>query len=229
VRIGLYLDDHSQYRHSTHTMEHSVQSHLPVPLRDKIVCPHCDGYYRTVALKPGEFARCPDCRGILQRHKQVSTQLVLSAALSGAIFVLIALTLPVLTTSFGGIHNNVNLLSAPDAFGTTGYEIPAYVTAIVSVAAPFAQCSMLTWLLSFALAGRRAPGFSFLLRILHVIRPWAMLEVFFLGSLIVVVKVSGWVSVHLGPGMWSLAAFSALLIAVHRFESSVLWSREDLR
>jgi paraquat-inducible protein A len=210
-------------------MEHSLQSDPPAPLRDKIVCPHCDGYFRTAALKPGEFARCPDCRGILQRHRQFSAQWVLSAAVSGAIFLLIALSLPVLTTSFGGIHNDVNLLSAPDAFDGAGYEIPAYVMAIVSVAAPFAQCAMLTWLLSFALARRRAPGFSLLLRILQVIRPWAMLEVFFLGSLIVVVKVSGWVSVRLGPGIWSLAAFSALLIAVHRFESAILWSREDLQ
>jgi hypothetical protein len=43
------------------------------------------------------------------------------------------------------------------------------------------------------------------------------------------VKVGGWVSVSLGPGIWSLAAFSGLLAAVHRFDSATLWSKQDLR
>jgi uncharacterized paraquat-inducible protein A len=56
-----------------------------------------------------------------------------------------------------------------------------------------------------------------------------MVEVFFLGTLIVIVKVGGWVSMVLGPGMFSLAAFSVLLATLHRFDSASLWMREDLK
>jgi paraquat-inducible protein A len=142
---------------------------------------------------------------------------------------LIALTWPVLTASLGGIRNEVNLFTAPAAFDSDWFTITAYVMAVVCVAAPLAQVMLLSWLLGFAIAHRRAPGFYLLLPLLKAIRPWAMVEVFFLGAIIVIVKVGGWVSVSLGPGIWSLAAFSGLLAAVHRFESATLWSRQDLR
>jgi paraquat-inducible protein A len=205
------------------------QPHSRAHLLDKIVCPHCDGYFRAPKLKTGEYARCPDCRGMLQRHRTLSMQFVLASALSGVIFLSIALMWPVLTASFGGVRNDVNLLTAPDAFDGDWFTITAYVMVFVSVAAPLAQVVLLSWLLGFALGNRRAPGFSALLPVLKALRPWAMIEVFFLGALIVIVKVGGWVSVSLGPGFWSLAAFSGLLAAAHRFESASLWSRQDLR
>ncbi len=210
-------------------MERLSQPDSRAHLHDRIVCPHCDGYFKTPKLQAGEYARCPDCRGVLQRHRTLSLQFVLASTLSGIIFLLIALIWPVLTTSFGGIRNEVNLLTAPDAFNGDWFAITAYVMVFVCVAAPLAQVLLLSWLLAFALNNRRAPGFSALLPLLKVLRPWAMIEVFFLGALIVVVKVGGWVSVSLGPGIWSLAAFSGLLAAVHRFDSATLWSKQDLR
>ena len=63
-----------------------------------------------------------------------------------------------------------------------------------------------------------------MLNLLHEVRPWAMAEVFFLGSLVVVVKVAGWIPIAIGPGLWALAAFSLLVAAVARFDSADLWA-----
>jgi paraquat-inducible protein A len=198
-------------------------------LRDLIVCPHCDGLFKAVQLKSGEYARCPDCREPLQGRGNPSPQLVFSSALSGAILLLIAIASPVLTASFGGLSAEVNLLNAPQAFADDRFAIAAYALLLVSVAVPFVQVLVLSWILAFKLAQRRAPGFSWLLPLLQMLRRWAMVEVFFLGTLVVIAKVGGWVSILLGPGFWSLAAFSALLAAVHRFDSASLWAQQDLR
>ena len=200
-----------------------------ISLRDVIVCPYCDGLFKAMQLQAHEYARCPDCLEPLQGRRTPSPQLVLSSALSGAMLLLIAIASPVLTASFGGLATEVNLLNAPHAFADDWFAIAAWTLGLVSLAVPFAQVVALSWVLAFILARRRAPGFSWLLPLLQALRPWAMVEVFFLGTLVVIAKVGGWVSILLGPGFWSLAAFSGLLATVHRFDSTSLWALQDLR
>jgi len=200
---------------------------VPESLRDFIVCRQCDGLYYAADPQPGEYVRCPDCHEPLQGHRSPSKQRVLAAALSGAIFVLIAATTPVLSASFGSLSTQVNALSAPAAFAGDAYWLAAGALALVSLAVPLVQVLTLSWMLCFALARRRAPGFSHLIRLLQLLRPWAMVEVFFLGTLVVIVKVGGWVSMSLGPGLFALGSFTLLLATVHRFDATGLWSDEE--
>jgi paraquat-inducible protein A len=120
-------------------------------------------------------------------------------------------------------------LNAPQAFADDWFALAAWALALVSLAVPLVQVLVLSWILVFTLVERRAPGFAWLLPLLQTLRPWAMVEVFFLGTLVVIAKVGGWVSILLGPGFWSLAAFSGLLAIVHRFDSASLWAQHDLR
>jgi len=198
-------------------------------LQGLIVCGSCDGLFKLAPLRADQHARCPDCHRRLQGDRRPSAQYALSAALSGAILLVIAASSPVLIASVGGLTTEVNLRSAPEAFASDWFLAAAWTLAFVSLAIPLAQVLILSWLLSFSLAHRRAPGFGWLLASLQLLRPWAMVEVFFLGTLIVIVKVGGWVSMVLGPGMFSLAAFSVLLATLHRFDSASLWIREDLK
>ena len=198
-------------------------------LRALIVCPHCDGLFICTQLKVGEYARCPDCHEPLQGHRSPSRELVLACALAGAMLLVIAVASPVLSASFGSVTTEVNVLTAPDAFASDWFVLAAWTLVLVSLAVPLVQVIALSWVLTFALARRQAPGFSLLLRLLQVLRPWAMVEVFFLGTLVVIVKVGGWVSIGLGPGLWSLAAFTLLLATVHRFDSAQLWATQDSR
>ena len=209
------------------TTQSSPQIDARAPLAALVVCPHCDGLFKAAKLKSDESARCPDCGAPLQGHRRPSPQLVLSCALLGAILLVVAIASPVLTASFGELKTEVNVLSAPAAFADDWFVFAAWALALVSLAVPLIQVSVLSWVLGFTLARRRAPGFSWLLPLLQALRPWAMVEVFFLGTLVVIVKVGGWVSIWLGPGLWSLAAFSALLATVHRFDSASLWVRQE--
>ncbi|HEY2684673.1 MAG TPA: paraquat-inducible protein A [Steroidobacteraceae bacterium] len=194
-----------------------------------VVCRRCDGLFQAAALEPTQNAKCPDCGEILLRNRAASIQFVLAAALSGAMFLAIAIAYPVLGASLGGLRTEVNLVTAPDAFLDTRFIVVAWVMVLISVLAPGIQVAALCWLLIFALRQRRAPGFSWLLSILRALRPWAMLEVFLLGSLIVIVKIGSWVSVILGPGLWALSGFACLVAALRHFEASILWTRSDLR
>jgi paraquat-inducible protein A len=160
-------------------------------VRELIVCPHCDGLFKAAQLRPDEYARCPDCLEPLQGHRTPSREWVLAAALTGLICVTLAAVSPVLTASFGGVKTEVNVVSAPTAFDADGYAVAAWALILVSLMVPLVQVSALSWILAFALSRRRAPGFPWLLPLLQAIRPWAMVEVIFLGTLVVIVKVGG--------------------------------------
>jgi paraquat-inducible protein A len=203
----------------------STPSEPRIDLHALIVCPHCDGLFNAPTLNPDEYARCPDCLEPLKGHRLPSRELVLAAALTGVICIALAAASPVLTASFGGLQTEVNVFSAQVAFDADGYAVAAWALMLVSLTVPLVQVSALSWVLAFAQARRPAPGFRWLLPLLQAIRPWAMVEVFFLGTLVVIIKVGGWVSIVLGPGFWSLAAFSALLATAHRFDSSSLWEQ----
>jgi paraquat-inducible protein A len=198
-------------------------------LEDLVVCRRCDGLFKAASLRDGEQARCPDCFEILQGRRAPSPRFMLATALTGVILLCMAIAYPVLTASVAGETTEVNILTAPVAFADDWYELAAWTLALVCLAIPLLQVALLSWLLAFAAHSRRAPGFFWQLPLLQRLRPWAMVEVFLLGSLIVITKVGGWVSLTLGPGLFSLAAFSVLLAAAHRFESSSLWDRTDLQ
>jgi paraquat-inducible protein A len=212
----------------------SLKSPIPtkngsLSLEHFVVCRRCDGIFRAASLRVGQQARCPDCFEILQGRRVPSSRFMLATALTGVILLGLALAYPVLTARLAGETTEVNIVSAPVAFADDWYELAAWTLALVCLVIPLLQVVLLTWLLAFAALHRRAPGFYWQLPLLQRLRPWAMVEVFLLGSLVVITKVGGWVSLTLGPGLWSLAVFSILLAAAHRFESSSLWDRTDLQ
>jgi paraquat-inducible protein A len=89
---------------------------------------------------------------------------------------------------------------------------------------PLLQIGLLLWLLTFASVGRRAPGFRRALVALHHSRPWSMTEVFLLGALVAIVKLSGWVHVTPGIGIWALAGLIVLLTILSVVEPRFWWT-----
>ena len=59
---------------------------------------------------------------------------------------------------------------------------------------------------------------------LHRSRPWSMTEVFLLGALVAIVKLSGWVHVTPGVGIWGLASLTILLTILSLVEPKSWWS-----
>jgi len=77
--------------------------------------------------------------------------------------------------------------------------------------------------LSFALSGRRSPAFKLCMRWLEALRPWSMLEVCLLGSMVAVFKLAGMLDVIPGTGLFALAALALLLIRIAGRDVRDLW------
>lgn len=191
---------------------------------DLLICRYCDTVHRSTIVAKGEAAHCALCDAVLVRQLRLGVDELLALAVAAAILFLIANTTPVVAVEFGGIHIEANILTAVRSMQRGWIGAAGFVLDLTMFLIPLAQIASLLWLLSFACAGRRAPGGTKLLTMLHQLRPWSMTEVFLLGALVVIVKLSDLVHVATGVGIWALGVLTLVLTFLNLVESPYLWS-----
>lgn len=190
-----------------------------------IICEYCDAVYQRAPLQSRQCALCVRCGGVLQRHVALTVEQRLALSLTGAVLLAFANFYPVMTIGMQGIHNSATLWDSVLILSTGNITFIALVMALAIIIAPVLQVTLLIWLLGFALCGRRAPGFSLCMRALEGVRPWSMLEVCLLGTLVAVIKLAGLLEVIPGLGLVALAALSMLLIYVAGRDIRDLWGQ----
>jgi len=190
---------------------------------DLIICEYCDAVYRRLPLARHQRALCLRCGGILHRHNAISVQQRLALAVTGAILLGFAHCYPVMTISLQGLSNSATLWDSVLMLSSGSITFIALVVALAIILAPALQVGLLIWVLTFAQAGRRAPGFRFSMRWLEALRPWSMLEVCLLGTLVAVIKLAGLMNVAPGIGLLAMAALSVLILYIAGKDIRVLW------
>jgi paraquat-inducible protein A len=201
----------------------------PVPdaFPELIACEHCDTIFRRRPLAKNQVARCERCDAVLYRFNRMSVDQWLALTVAAAIAFVIANVSPIVYVSFQGQRNESTLTGAMFALAH-GPSAPIAVPAAMAViVVPFLQIAALGWLLAFARGGRRAPGFTALMRLMVVMRPWSMVEVLLLGILVSIVKLSGSIEVVAGAGVWATAALTVLIAIVASRDVHRLWDLVD--
>jgi paraquat-inducible protein A len=140
------------------------------------------------------------------------------------IFFIVANIAPVLSISVNGTHTTVNLWQAALSMRDPAVEPAAVALLMTTCVVPLIQLALLLFILLPSVLARRAPKLACLLVTLHRLRPWGMVEVFFLGSLVVIVKLAAWMPIAAGPGLWTLGAFTLLLATLSRFDTAPFWA-----
>jgi paraquat-inducible protein A len=192
-----------------------------------IICRDCDAVYAKPPQNRHQVARCTECGAVISRHAEADVNVVLAIASACAILLLIANFTPVLAIEIAGTHVEANIWTAVLSMQGGWFSIGAAVLMVTMLVAPIMQIMLVLWLMSFARAGRRAPGFVRVLLILHILRPWSMSEVFLLGSFVAIVKLGAFIPIITGPGVWALALLTLLLAVLSHFDPRWWWSLES--
>jgi paraquat-inducible protein A len=190
------------------------------------VCRECDTAYADVELGRDEIARCRRCRAVVARHPHADVDKALAIAIACAILILIANLTPVLGIEVAGTRTEANIWKAVVSMDNGWISLSAGVLVVTMLFVPLVQVVLVIWLMSFAHFERRAPGFPHVLALLHELRPWSMTEVFLLGSLVAIVKLSNFLPISTGPGVWALAALTILLAVLGRVDPGSWWALE---
>lgn len=135
--------------------------------RNLIICEYCDAVYQRTPVQRHQRALCTRCGGVLYRHGSLGIQQRLALSVTGAVLLVFANLYPVMTIGMQGLTNSATLWDSVLILSSGSITFIALVMALAIIFAPVLQIALLCWVLSFALAGRRAPGFAMCMRCLE--------------------------------------------------------------
>jgi len=190
-----------------------------------VVCEGCDAVYRKAALHEREVARCPRCDTELARHKGEQHRRILPLTVASLVLFAIANLFPIVVIEIQGRSNQTTLFGAVLALSAEGMSFVALLVLATTLLFPFLQLCILLYLL-VPFARQQRPGFSLLVRILQSLRPWGMIEVFLLGVLVAIVKLTSSTTVLAGPALWAFIGLTVLLTSVMSFDPRAFWERD---
>ncbi len=169
-------------------------------------CPDCGLFQRIGRLRPGRVAECTRCGALLRRRRRNSLSTTAALSVAGLVLLLIAIISPMLGFRLAGQEQTTRLAGLPVGFENQDMPLLAIVVLTTTMLAPFLRL-FLTVLVIFGLRG----GFShawlvFMAKLRHVLRPWAMIEVFMLGMFVAYTRLAALATVEIGVGLYALGA-----------------------
>ena len=179
-----------------------------------IACHECDLLQREVPLARGGVARCRRCGGVLYRDTPDSLDRTLAFSLAAAVMYIVANIFPIIGIELQGNRRATNLFGAVHSIWNQEMKLIALIVLVTTILIPAFELAMIIYLL-LPLKFRRAPaGIALILRVLQSIKPWGMVEIFMLGVLVSLVKLTNDFIVIPGVALWSFGGLTLMLAAV---------------
>jgi paraquat-inducible protein A len=190
---------------------------------ETVVCPGCDAVFRRTPLARREVSSCVRCGTELYRHPGELRRAILPLTLASLIMFAIANLFPIVEIELQGLRSQTTLVGAVVVLSSEGMSIVALLVLATTLLFPLLQLCILAYLLVPLRHQRRPAGFAVLVRAMQMLRPWGMVEVFLLGVLVAVVKLSSMATVVAGPALWAFMALTVMLTAVLSFNPNAFW------
>jgi paraquat-inducible protein A len=158
-------------------------------------------------------ARCTRCGNKLYDRKRHALHRALALTLTSLILFVVANAYPFMSFQREGIEQVTTLAGGVHALSTTGMPGLALLVGFVALLAPLVQMSGLLWVLLPTACGRKPWQRERSVRILELLRPWAMVEILMLGALVAFVKLQDYAKVETGFAFWAFAALVLTMAA----------------
>ncbi len=189
-----------------------------------VACHCCDLLQREPEVPEGGSALCLRCHGELWRHRPNSLDRTLALAIAGLLLFAVANSFSFLGFSMQGQETETTLSTGiRELYAEDQYAIASLVL-LTTIVAPAAQLGLLLYLLGPIRLGIRVPGFALAFRCLQRVRGWSMMEVFLIGILVSIVKLSDMARIETGPSLWAFVLLIPVVAgALAAFDPRVFW------
>jgi paraquat-inducible protein A len=189
-------------------------------------CHDCDAVQAIPPVPEGGSARCIRCGARLCFNPRGGLEAPLALTLGALVLYLIANLFPLLALNIQGRTQDTTFTGAALTLAQEGMTALGMAVWVTSVLVPGSVIFITLYVLVAVRLGRRLPLLRPLLAWLSRLRPWGMLDVFMLGILVAMVKLSDLAQIIPGPGLYGfvpLILFSAGAAAT--LEPRLLWDR----
>ena len=189
-------------------------------------CHSCDLLVRMPSMSAGEKATCPRCGHLLARQQRYGLALSQAFAFSGLFFLALSLAFPFLAFEAQGRIQQMTLFQSAVELVNQGYASLAVLLLLFILLLPallLLSICVLTTLLNLSHAPVLCRRIA---RLLSTVEPWCMVEVFLIGMLVSLIKISSMADVILGLSFWAYVAFSVSMAgAMANMDYHNLWHR----
>jgi paraquat-inducible protein A len=195
-----------------------------------IACQACDLLQHETRLRDGAAAHCNRCGTELYREHADSLERSLACALAASVLFVVANTFPIVRLQLQTEQTQSTLYGAVHDLFAQGMWFVAGLVVVTTIVVPAAQIAAISYLLLPLRLGHAPRRFHFAFRLLQSVRPWGMIDVFMLGVLVSLAKLSHMASVVPGIALWSFAGLMFLLAAATTaFDPRAFWIKVETR
>ena len=189
-----------------------------------IACHECDLLVQIPTLSQGNKAVCPRCRYVLTRYRKSSQEYLLALSLSAIVLFVLSLSFEFMSFSAQGIHREVTLLQSIESLEFGFYWCVSLFLVLTTLVIPAAILLGLIYLLISLRQKKLFWGSKSILKSIYHILPWNMGEIFLVGLLVSLIKITALAKVSFGMSLYAYIFFiiniTVLLLILDRFQ---LW------
>lgn len=201
---------------------------MPSKTNNLIACGECDALQREVPVPEGGLAQCVRCGAELFRYKPGSLDLTLAFVLAASMVFVIANAYPLIELDARGLRISATIFETASELHQSGMPSVAVLVFVTVIAMPLVQLAGLMYMLVPLKLGVLPPRVHLAFRIVRWAQPWAMVEVYLLGVVVSLVRLTQVADVDPQIGIFAISAYVLLMTAaVASFEPHALWERVE--
>lgn len=195
-----------------------------------IACCTCGLKQHVETPEPGSRVECCRCGAILRNCRTDSLRRTWSFSLAALIFYVPANIYPILSMEIYGAYSENTVWDGCVKLFQDGQWLVAIIVFLASILIPLLKLLGLFYLTFTAkhasFRGRRERTLIF--RVIDLIGPWAMLDVFLLSILVALVKLQEIATILPGTGALAFSAMVVLtILASSSFDPLVIWEDSE--
>jgi paraquat-inducible protein A len=189
-----------------------------------LACHECDALHEAVELPPEASARCSRCGAVLYRNVSASLDRTLALMFAALVCYVLANSFTLVGLDAQGNRTSATLIGATRALAADGWHSVATLVFVTSILMPALEIAALIALVLPLRLGRAPAWLPRLFRLVQTARAWGMVEVFMIGTLVSLVKLSHLAHVTPGIALWAMGGLMIVLAAGNSaFDPDAFW------
>ena len=192
-----------------------------------IVCPICGQEHQGAKIEDGSTVRCARCDSVIFEDARKSVSRVLAFSVGALMLYVPANLYPILSIKRLGVYSESTIWQGVRELFANGYWGVATLVFLASIVVPLLKLMVMIYLAGAGHRGGHERLKLGLFRLVEIIGPWSMLDVFLAAILVGLVKLGDLATIKPEPGLVAFAAVVVLtLLASASFEPRNLWKKE---
>jgi len=212
---------------TTHHYDNTEAAATALPnesLAELALCRHCDLVQQLPLLQPDEEANCVRCGHHLDaRHRDAVLRPALFAATT-LFMLLLANLFPFVSMYAAGNSSEMSFFDTSSVLFTQNRQWLAILVWLFIQAIP-AACMVAVLYLKLGML-YKLPARTWVARVLYMLKPWSMVDIFLMGLIISFVKLVADADISLGLSFWAFCLFCLLHLRTFQvIDRRELWSK----